>query len=238
MQRIWRITHRTSIEIAEVKKSRVLVVAPHRDDETFACGGLLLRHRSTGSQIGVVFITDSAGSSSEPTERERCIKVRNAETERVRKQLDFEIVADLAIPDGKAVRYERQIAEGLIDSIKRFSPDIIIAPTPVDNHRDHQASAIGVADALKALSFKGEVWSYEMWSAIWPNVVIDISEVQPEKQELIKMYESQLGGWAYDSAVEGLNRYRGLSCQLQYAEAYFRGSAKQYCHSVNELDNL
>lgn len=236
--KIWRVTHRTTIDIAPINKARVLVIAPHMDDETFACGGLLLLHKQQGSKIGVIFVTDSGGSSESEDKRREVTKVRRKEALQVQEHLGFDWLAELNIPDGAAMRYESEIATKIKEQILQFKPDIVLTPTPIDNHRDHQATAMGVARALNKSKFQGEVWSYEVWSTTWPNVVVDITRVQSEKLQLIAMYESQLIGMPYHEAITGLNRYRGLSAKLDYAEAFFVCSRQEYYDCVKELDRL
>ena len=37
---------------------KILVIAPHPDDETLGCGGTLLRHKANGDEISWVIVTD------------------------------------------------------------------------------------------------------------------------------------------------------------------------------------
>jgi LmbE family N-acetylglucosaminyl deacetylase len=226
------------VRLQQITPSRVLVIAPHRDDEVIPCGGTLLLHQAVGSTLGLAFITDSGGPSSDQNIRQKLIKIRQAESAQVMKKLNFQVVADLNITDGKATNYESTIHQEIKKCITQFKPDIILTPSPADNHGDHQATAIGVAEALSDVKFKGEVWSYELWSTIWPNVLIDISSVEKQKNELIRLYASQMNDRDYASAILGLNRYRGLRVQVDLAEAFFVGNTKNYYQTAAELDRF
>ena len=49
--------------VCEPEGRRILVLAPHMDDETIGCGGALVRHARKGAHITVIFLTDSNGGS-------------------------------------------------------------------------------------------------------------------------------------------------------------------------------
>ena len=38
-------------------KNKILVVAPHADDETLGCGGTLLKHKKNGDEINWLLMT-------------------------------------------------------------------------------------------------------------------------------------------------------------------------------------
>ena len=44
---------------------RVLVIAPHPDDEVFGCGGMLAHHAAQGATVRVLVLTDGAGGAPE-----------------------------------------------------------------------------------------------------------------------------------------------------------------------------
>src|SRR5262245_13400417 len=59
---------------------RVLVVAPHPDDELAGCGGVILLHAAAGDQVTVLHVTDGRASrvGADPTEVAR---IRRAESQ-------------------------------------------------------------------------------------------------------------------------------------------------------------
>ena len=62
--------------------SRVLVLAPHYDDETFGCGGLLAELAAAGSEIRTLFLTDGGGDLHDPEERRAYSELRQQEARR------------------------------------------------------------------------------------------------------------------------------------------------------------
>src|SRR5260221_14479107 len=55
-----RATHRAPAELIVPTAKRVLVVAPHMDDEGIPCGGTLILLAEQGAEIHVPFATDSS----------------------------------------------------------------------------------------------------------------------------------------------------------------------------------
>jgi|SRR5262245_17416312 len=234
LTRLHRITHRMPVELRAVAKARVLVVAPHMDDEVIAPGGALLLHRQAGSTMGVVFASDSAGDPSQtgtPSET----AVRKQEAEAAARSIGFELLRFLDYPDGQLSRHEPQIARDLIALLADWHPEVIFCPFPTDHHRDHQATAAAVALALERSDWQGEVWGYEVWSTLWPNVAVDITPVVSQKRTAIECHASQLKGMRYVDATLGLNCYRGLRVGVAYAEAFYVCRSGEFVKLVHRL---
>jgi LmbE family N-acetylglucosaminyl deacetylase len=198
--------------LCSIERQRVLVIAPHADDESIAIGGSLALHRRAGSTIDIAFVT-----SDSPRKDGRV--VRRDEADRASKVLGFEY-RFLEVPDGRVSRNEELTAEKLSSLFRSIQPDVVYSPFPGDHHRDHQAVAASADMAVQRSGFSGEVWCYETWSNLWPNCAVDISGVVDEKRAAIECYASQLG-WPYVEAVLGLNRYRGFQLGVEYAEGLF-----------------
>jgi LmbE family N-acetylglucosaminyl deacetylase len=220
LARLHRLTHRMPVELREVQRARVLVVAPHLDDEVIAPGGTLLLHRQAGSTVGVIFTSDSAGDPSQTgTASETAIRKREAE--QAARIVGLEILKFLDYPDGQLSRCEAAMARDLAVLVRDWKPEQIFCPFPGDHHRDHQATTAAVAEAIRQTGWDGEVWCYEVWSTLWPNRAVDISAVVEKKREAIRCYASQVANMSYVEAALGLNRYRGLRVHVDYAEGFY-----------------
>ena len=231
-----RATHRLPVQLETVRRARVLVLAPHIDDESIACGGTLLLHQAAGSEVRVVFVSDSSGALADPAAAERLKATRRLEMQQVAAALSLASVVELGFPDGALVRHEHAIAERLAEELRTFRPELVLCPFPVDAHADHQATSLAFAAATERSGWQGEVLAYEVWSTLWPNTAIDIGSVADAKARLIRLYASQMGDRDYAEAILGLNRYRGLQHRLDFAEAFHRCDAAQFRRLAACLD--
>ena len=58
--RVTKIFNKSALEW-QPSDERIVVLAPHMDDEVIGCGGTLARHIACGSHVTVVFLTDGRG---------------------------------------------------------------------------------------------------------------------------------------------------------------------------------
>ena len=231
-----RATHRLPSTLVPPARGRVLVIAPHADDEVIPCGGTLLRHRQLGNPTRVVFVTDSSAGLADAQLAQRLREIRLKESGQVAQAMAFDSVVHLDLPDGQLVRHEAPLTQQLLAQIREFQPDIIYCPFPGDGHADHQACALAVANAANDLGWKGQIHAYEVWTTLWPNIMIDISDQAEEKQQLIGLYASQMADRDYAAGTLGLNRFRGLQHRVQHAEAFYACDAHEF-HSLTHLLN-
>jgi len=89
--------------------------------------------------------------------------------------------------------------------------------------------------ALKNLSYLPRiVRAYEVWSAILPNRVVDISSIFDRKINALSAYSSQLAEIDYIHHVSGLNAYRSITIpESRYAEAFIEIPGKRFSYFVN-----
>ncbi len=227
LHRIHRITHRMPVRLRTIQRQRVVVVAPHADDESIAVGGTLALQRRAGGEVTALIVTN------EPVDADGTW-ARKSEAEAAGKVLGHRH-RFLGFPDGQTSLHEDAIAGVLTDALRELRPDVVICPFPGDHHRDHQAVSASTAGAIARSGFSGEVWCYETWSTLWPNTAIDISEVVDEKRRAIACYRSQLAHMPYADAALGLNRFRGLKVGVTHAEGLFACAAPRFIELARTL---
>ncbi len=227
------VLHRQPVELITLPVGkRWLIIAPHNDDESIATGGLLAKLQDKKETVEVVFVTGNPQASAETVANRRW-----TEAEKVSRYLGF-TAEGWGLPDRFVAFSEKEFEDRMRKKLAAYDPDIILCPFPTDHHRDHQSCSMLLGEVINHLPFKGEIWCYEVWSTLWPNIVLDISEVIERKQTAIRFYRSQLEALPYDSAVLGLNRYRGLKHRIEYGEAFYRCNKRDFCELTMGLLRL
>ena len=152
-----------------IRCKRVLVVAPHPDDETLATAGLLQRSITWGAAVRVVFVTDGENNPWPQRLVERRWRLgSNARTRWAERRRDetFEALACLGIPASSAVflHFPDQgltsllldgggsLVPALTTELKTWRPTLVAAPAAADRHPDHSALAVLLRFAIDRLA--------------------------------------------------------------------------------------
>ncbi|MCS7201106.1 MAG: PIG-L family deacetylase [Patescibacteria group bacterium] len=211
------------------KFKRLIFFSAHPDDEVAGAGGLMLKALKQGVRIKLVLCIDPAEPRFEWDE----------ETERNRRLDEFKIVADrlkakwsyLNFPHYPEINYTTILP--CVKEIREFRPEIVIILQENDYHTEHQIVARIVKRAVwhagrNAFPDCGrphlvrEIWESDGDRPLFdPNYFVDISDVISEKRKLFLAYGSQQKRKDLISAIEGLNRFRGIMYKKgKFAEAF------------------
>ncbi|MEI8390328.1 MAG: PIG-L family deacetylase [bacterium] len=195
-------------------KEKCLVLAPHFDDETFGCGGLLLRYPQN---VHIICLTDGKFGTVQD-DNEEIVNIRKKEFTSVMEQVGINSYEFLDIQDGKLIfNYEK------FKQINISDYDYIFIPNYFENHKDHKAVTKLLQQLLKEKKYKKslKIVSYEIWSAMtMPNYFIDVTKVIRKKRELIQLYCSQNKNLWFFKGIISLNAYRGMLVNRGWAEMY------------------
>lgn len=186
--------------------SRVLVFAPHPDDESIGCGGLLALLARQGCNIQVVLVTDGGGAGGLP---DSAAQTRQQEFIGALGVLGINDWRMLGFVDG-AVDANTQLEKALLDTLADFIPDTVIMPSMLDLHRDHRAIAVTLAQCSTRLQSIRQYIQYEVWCPLPATHLIDISDVAETKWMAIRQHKTALECGDYLTASQGLACYRGL----------------------------
>ncbi len=207
--------------------SRVLVLAPHPDDEVLGCGGALADLNARGAHVDVVLVTDGAAGARDENERGRIASERMEESRRALAALGGGSVHAGGIRDRAAGERLADVEALLSRWLVEASPDLVFAPSPVETHPDHRAVAyalLAVAarpspDPAAAALARATVAFYEVSQPFRPNVLVDITPVLARKRQAILEFASQAAERDYAGFVSGLNAFRRLTLPPAVAAA-------------------
>ncbi len=198
---------------------KVLVVAPHPDDEAIGCGGAICLHVARGDRVTAVFLT-SGELGLKHLPRDEAWRVRESEARGAAEVLGLSSLTFLRSPDWTLGDHIGETAEKLQTVLRDENPELLYLPHAGDAHPDHQATLPIVRRALRGNSRR--LLGYEVWTPLAEyDEVKDISGAMERKLEAVKLYRSQLGYYQYERAVRGLNEYRGaMAGRCQFAEVF------------------
>jgi LmbE family N-acetylglucosaminyl deacetylase/glycosyltransferase involved in cell wall biosynthesis len=206
-------------EPASLRGERLLVLAPHPDDEVIACGGLIALHRAERRAVRVAVATDGSGAGDKSVREEESRRGLDRLSDGI--DLRFWGFADRGLgPECEPVIREELLA---------FRPDLVVVPSPVEIHPDHAAlarafiSLVQRDPSLFSELATTRVAFYEVSQPLRPNALVDITPVAEAKYAAIAAHVSQLEQRSYIDYAKGLNAYRTMTLppECTFAEAYF-----------------
>lgn len=194
----------------------VVVLAPHMDDETLGCGGVL----AMATDPLVIFGVES--------------RDEGIETEEVARHLGFRY--QILYPkeyEARLLGIDRRELVGRIETILHAeTPSQVFIPSP-SYHQDHSVIFEAGVAATRPLSREGYiadlVGMYEYPGSAWRrdgsedqlNYYVDIGGVLDRKLAALTCYRSQEGRAVADAEiVEAWARLRGAFVGVRYAEAF------------------
>jgi N-acetylglucosamine malate deacetylase 1 len=199
-----------AFRLSDAKK--VLVLAPHPDDETLGCGGTVALCASQGAEVHVAVISDGGLISQEPgNEGGDIVEMRKREAREAAGILGIRDTYFLDFPDGELRSHKDGIRERLWDIVSEFGPEVILSPSPVDYHADHiTVSEIACELLVRLRDLK--VAFYEVYETIRFNALMDITSVAHLKEKAILAYRHSLFNVpeVFAEASKGFDTFRSL----------------------------
>ncbi len=214
-------------------KTRVLVIAPHPDDEVLGCGGTIARHVQNGDEVHVVVVTRGIPELF-PAE---VIEGTRGELRRAHDMLGVSTTQFLDYPCPKTDTVPGcELADTIGRVIRSLAASVVYLPHRGDLHVDHRT--VYLAGLVASRPVNGcpvrRLLSYETpseteWAfpagddAFVPTVFVDISDQLEVKIRAMECYQSQLKPFPTLrslEAIEALARWRGATVGLAAAEAF------------------
>lgn len=178
----------------------ILAFAAHPDDVELSCSGTIMKAISQGKQVGVIDLTQGELGSR------GTIETRYAEAGEASTIMGLSIRENLKMADGFfAINEENKRL--IIQMIRKYRPQIVLANAIEDRHPDHGRAAKLVSEACFLAGLRkietvldGQiqeayrpkaVYHYIQDHYIKPDFVVDVTEFVDRKIEAIKAYKTQ-----------------------------------------------
>jgi bacillithiol biosynthesis deacetylase BshB1 len=209
---------------------KILAFGPHPDDIEFGCAAILIQEADRGHQVRIAVATrGEASSSGTPEQREAearaAARIIGAEMEFLDPPLTPEGDCHLQHTPAASIRLAREI--------RRFQPDVVLAPTPDANqHPDHWAVSLMVRDAARLARYGGlreltdlaphsikHLFFYSITQPFSrpPELIIDVGAVHERWVRAMHCHESQMKTRSYVDLVNIRARAIGASIGVEYA---------------------
>lgn len=205
---------------------KIIVFAPHNDDEILGVGGTLAKYIKRGHEVYVCELT--CGEMQKTLQREAL---------EAHKLLGIKDTFFLNLPVVQLRNMDQgEVNNALYEIVGRVNPDIAYIPHRGDMHIDHEETAKAAMVALRPVSCSDlkAIYAYETLSetewnipavdnAFIPNVWVDISETIEDKINAMKCYKSQIKEFPNprsEKAIRALSEYRGSTICVHNAECF------------------
>jgi LmbE family N-acetylglucosaminyl deacetylase len=212
------------IEIDFPSAARILVISPHPDDDILGAGGTLMKAIDNGAEVHVVYVTNG----NDNHRKDGLIK---RETLKVCKSIGMS-PHFLGCHKKKIPLFDNSVNNKLFSLIKEIKPEAIFITFLLDDHDDHRRINHLLLKILENQKFpETEIWAYQIYSTVIPNVVINITKQADKKRELLHIWQSVSGNrdWAhYMLGINAANCRYIPSKDPIYVEAYFVLPIKEY----------
>ena len=219
-----------------LKNQRLLVIAPHSDDEVLGCGGLISKVKNEGGKVFVlIFNLGFEKDDTKESQEKRKNEVREAMN--VLKVDDYHLVHDQSDNnrdlDVEPLHSLIEVIESTSNvSLEKVLPTMVAIPTIFSHHQDHVHVHHACIAALRPIStpISNIVLSYEApehsrWSAsgvFEPNLFVEIDDVIENKIMAFNKYRSQIRpGGRDDDSIRNQAKYRGQEVGKNLCEAFY-----------------
>ena len=208
---------------------KVVVIAPHNDDEILGVGGTIAKLAKQGHDVVVCEVT--AGIL-----KDEMVQLQKREAiashELMGAKTYFMDLPVVGLKEMKTTELNSAFQKALLE----LNPDIVFIPHRGDMHIDHRMTIEAAMVALRPVTFpnlKG-IYAYETLSetdwntpspdnAFVPTLFVDITDELETKLEAMKCHASQLRDYPHPRSLEAMKAlamHRGSTVCKKYAEAF------------------
>ncbi|MGV4413940.1 PIG-L deacetylase family protein [Chryseobacterium sp. T1] len=206
------------IDITSAEYQKILIIAPHADDEVIGCGAAIEHFARKGAHITVLIVTQES-SRSIAKSYDYVPQQRVEESYEAQSVLGYDELIYFNFPELMLRRdghLQKCFCLELVELILKYQPDSIFIPNKAEMHPDHQI--IGklaeevISEGLNNRSFQQleATVVYEIWGPVMMNSFLEITDTAYTKKITgIQCYKSQLSSVDYEKIIEFIGVSRG-----------------------------
>ncbi len=217
---------------------RVLVLAPHADDETIGCGGVIQKYIRHGSPVRVliasVVVSESQKYFKDMSQYKTYSGIhRLAEMRRAFEILGITDFHFMYLDDAPPIRHHSRLdtvprvemVTMVEDHIHDFSPTVLFIPSRT-KHQDHEVMHNVALTSARPYFWQGSIFIYETDGEMefQPNLIVPLTADEVSiKADALDAFGTQLGPERHPlnpQTIVTRARYRGQLIYADYAEAF------------------
>ena len=208
---------------------KIVVIAPHNDDEILGAGGTMAKYAKQGHEVVVCEVT-AGDLDNEMVQLQKREAIASHELMGVKTHfMDLPVV-------GLREMTSRDLNAAFQRHLLALAPDIVFLPHKGDMHIDHRMTVEACMVALRPVTFPDlrAVYAYETLSetdwntpspdnAFIPTFFVDITDEIGLKLDAMKCHASQLCDYPHPRSLEAMRAlamHRGATVCRPYAEAF------------------
>lgn len=215
---------------------KILIIAPHPDDEVLGCGGIIKKYTKNGYEVYLCIVT----RAYTPEWSKEYINNKEKEIASSNKILGIKKTFFLDLPTVKLDTIgQKELNDLILKCIEKVKPEALYIPFGGDINKDHRLvfESSLVASRPKPKSSIKKILCYEVLSETeWgsfrakgikeifcPNVYIDISDTLGDKLKAMESYKSELKEYPHPRSLAGIRvlaQKRGSESGIKAAEAF------------------
>lgn len=168
---------------------RVLLLAPHPDDEAFGAGGTAHLAARAGAEVQPVIVARGDGG----VDGRSRVEEREAESRRCCELLGVRPPLFLRVPSPELRADPRAAGEALAAAAGARRHDVLLVPSPWERHDTHRAVLLAALLADPGAA-QAEWWGWGVWEAVplAPGAVeVDVSAARSAKTLAMSAHASQ-----------------------------------------------
>lgn len=218
----------------------VLIFAPHPDDEVIGCGGAIAFHVARGDKVTVVHVTGGEAGDPKQLLGSELVAIRLREAKAAAQLLKIDELRGMGCADGKLVPDDALVAR-MVAEIDRACPVIVYAPSLLECHPDHLATALAAGRAAARTPLVVRLLGYEVNHPTLASFLLDITPWIDLKREALACFASQQ---RYNDLIGkrlGLSYSRTINVDLrgiEYVEAFMEVAPAQHEELAKDLAAL